>query len=120
MTGAFHALTHTERTIPQLNKSAPSNGAGADVGAGAGVGSTIGGRHIWSEDGRTWHSTTDHLALTEHVALDNGTNWTLSRRERPFILFEADGSTPRVVFNGVELPWQKPRVFVLAQPVRGS
>jgi hypothetical protein len=53
-----------------------------------------------------------------YVILDNGTKWQLSRRERPFILFEEDGSTPRVVFNGVELKAQAPRVFVLAQPIK--
>ena len=30
------------------------------------------------------------------VLLDNGTTWTLARRERPHVLFAADGSTPAV------------------------
>ena len=110
VTGAFHALTHLEVAIPQ------PPGLGSTGGA-------VGGRHIWSVDGLRWHSTTAHLALGERVALDNGTVWVLSRRERPFVLFEADGSTPRVVFNGVQLQPRAhphPRTFVLAQPVRGG
>jgi len=120
VTGMFHALTHTEVTIPQPPALAPTGGGDMVDQRPPLLGSTIGGRHIWSADGVSWHSTQMHLALGEHVELDDGTSWTLKRRERPFILFEGDGSTPRVVFSGAELESQAPRVFVLAQPIKGT
>ncbi len=117
VTGMFHALTHTEVKIPQPPMP-PSVESRGPSGLPMVQGGSVGGRHIWSEDGERWHSTTAHLALGEHVTLDNGTVWQLSRRERPFVLFEEDGSTPKVVFNGVELAGQAPRVFVLAQSLK--
>lgn len=116
-TGHFHAITHLERVL------------GRDGGS-------VGGRHLFSRDGVAWHVNTSHMWAGPNcprpcsVPLDNGGTWSLQRRERPFILFDADGSTPRVVFSGVQLAEESagaaeprqpgrnsPQTFVMAQPV---
>jgi hypothetical protein len=107
-TFAFHALTHLE----------------ACARPGFLGGKCVGGRHVWSADGTTWHVNTSHRAIQSHVQMQDGRTLVLTRRERPHLLLN-DAGRPASLFSGVTvLPYhtepsaQHPdRTWILAQGV---
>lgn len=78
--GVFHALMHS-----------------MDVGS---VNSPFCGGHAYSADGLLWVYT--GTAFGNNVSYDDGTSQVFSRRERPHLLFAADGATPIALSSGVQ------------------
>ena len=60
------------------------------------------GLHAWSRDGHNWTLATPSSAYTKTVAWADGTNTTFAQRERPVLVFGADGR-PTHLINGVRM-----------------
>ena len=72
------------------------------------------GGHAFSEDGANWTYT--GFAWSNAANFSDGSWQTFSRRERPHLLFAADGVTPIALSTGVEYGGGD-AVFTLVQPV---
>ena len=63
------------------------------------------GGHVWSDDdGVTWSGHSDVAAYSSLIMYDDGTAASLSRRERPHLVFDASG-VPVALTNGVTTDW---------------
>ena len=78
------------------------------------MGGAFCGGHAFSQDGLTWVNT--GFAYSNVVNFTDGSVQSFSRRERPHILFAADGSTPIALSNGVEYG-NNDAIFSLVQPI---
>ena len=58
------------------------------------------GGHAFSRDGFKWTLHND-AAYTTAVATSDGKNTSFFRRERPHLLFAADGTTPLMLFTSL-------------------
>jgi hypothetical protein len=74
------------------------------------------GGHAFSADGVSW--TYSGLAFGGVVAFTDNTTFAFSRRERPHVLFAADGTTPVALSSGVQYGGlYGDAVFTLVQPI---
>jgi hypothetical protein len=80
----WHALFHSDCEWPQGHKA----------------GGAAGG-HGYSVDGKEWTFHPKN-AYNNNVSLTDGSSWALGRRERPKLIFDADGNPTHLV-NGVTL-----------------
>ena len=63
------------------------------------------GGHVWSSDGgHTWEQHPDVAAYGSRIAYTDGTVASLSRRERPHLVFDESGA-PLALTNGVTPSW---------------
>ncbi len=63
------------------------------------------GGHVWSTDGgATWGRHTDVAAYGSLFLYNDGTHASLSRRERPHLVFDGEG-VPAALVNGVTAVW---------------
>jgi hypothetical protein len=76
------------------------------------------GYHAWGRlDGSAWHTNTVDHAFELNVSISDGSQLNLLRRERPELLWRADGS-PRALINGVMGPAPLENTFSFEQPLR--
>jgi hypothetical protein len=83
------------------------------------------GGHAWSKDGKTW-TFHEKNCYNNKIALTDGTEWVLSRRERPKLIINEGGQITHLL-NSVSLPGvangcgshpaATDHVFTFAQPV---
>ena len=63
------------------------------------------GGHVWSQDhGKTWSGFGDVAAYGSLIEYEDGSYASLSRRERPHLIFDADG-VPVALTNGATDAW---------------
>ena len=72
------------------------------------------GCHAFSEDGYTWFLGAD--AYTTTIALADGTNKTVARRERPHIVLNSKGQIAWLT-NGVQDAWGADHSYTLVQQI---
>ena len=109
--GVFHAVVHSQEQTP--------GGAMLEFCGG----------HAYSLDGATWHYT--GFAYGNAANYSDGSWQAFARRERPHLLFAADGVTPIALSNGVQFAAPPgivckidgnaapcDPIFTLVQPVR--
>ena len=89
--GHFHALFH-------------SMGGCSDVGC-----------HAFSRDGHAWHLASSN-PYTTTIGFEDGSSRLYARRERPHLVFNAQGD-PAFLSNGVQETWQVDHSYTLVQPI---